>query len=302
MIKDVVEAYWSLSKRDLSVLKLLEKGHRRYEFIPQEVLEKLFRRRDEELRNSLKKLHGLGLLRRNTSPYLGWKITALGYDVLAIHTLRARKKIVSISPTPLGVGKEAVVYAGDTPSGLKIVLKFYRRGVASFKLKELKKLGKVKHLHDLYRTRLSAAAEYFALSKIFEGGGLVPEPITYNRHVVVMAYLDGVELYRLNSGTFEKIIEDVVETLKISLSLGIIHGDLSPYNIIVSRRSYIIDWPQWVPATHPKALKYLRRDFENLEKFFKSRGISLDLGGLVQYVKRGAVEEFVHHFNKDVFL
>jgi RIO-like serine/threonine protein kinase len=33
----------------------------------------------------------------------------------------------------------------------------------------------------------------------------------------------------------------------------------------------IIDWPQWVPPSHPMAREYLRRDLSNLVKFFRRK-------------------------------
>ncbi|MEM0010589.1 MAG: RIO1 family regulatory kinase/ATPase, partial [Candidatus Bathyarchaeia archaeon] len=65
---------------------------------------------------------------------------------------------------------------------------------------------------------------------------------------------------------------------------GIIHADLSEYNIIVSHRGPVIfDWPQWVSRNHPSAHYYLRRDLENLLKFFKRKyDISYNLEEFLQ--------------------
>ncbi|MFN7106240.1 MAG: RIO1 family regulatory kinase/ATPase [Pyrobaculum sp.] len=268
MIRDVVEAYDKLDKRDLRILRIIEAGHKKFEFVPHELVEKWARYRREEVRERVKYLHRLGLLRRNIAPRLGWKITAAGLDVLALHTLSVKKKVVKLSPTPIGTGKEAVVYAGETPSGFKVAVKFHRGGVSTFWAIFRRKPEKYRHLTQIYEARLSALAEFFALEKIFEAGGLVPEPILVNRHVVVMGYIEGVELYRYR-GEIGKIFDDVFYTLKTAVRLGIIHGDLSPYNILAGRRGYIIDWPQWMPATHPKAVDYLRQDVENIAKFFK---------------------------------
>lgn len=304
MIKSVVETYNALEKRDLRVLRIIEVGHRRYEFVPNELVERWARYRPEDVGESIKRLHYFGLLRRNKAPYLGWKITAAGYDVLAIHTLRARRKIARLSPTPIGVGKESVVYAGETPSGYKVAVKFHRGGVSVFRFEKAfrRKVAKYRHLVEVYEVRLSALAEYFALSKIFEAGGNVPEPVAVNRHVVVMEFIDGVELYRAREVNLEAA-RRVFDTVKTALGLGIIHGDLSPYNVIVGKDVYIIDWPQWVPAEHPNAGEYLRRDLENMASFFSKRGIELPLEELVP-TSRGLLEEFlrevVGRIDKDV--
>jgi RIO kinase 2 len=304
VIKSVVEAYRSLEKRDLRILRIIEAGHRRHEFVPEELIARWARYRREEVLDSIKRLHYHGFLRRNVAPYRGWKITALGYDVLALHTLRMQRKILRLSPTPIGVGKESVVYAGETPSGFKIAVKFHRGGVSAFRYEELfrSRVAKFSHLEDIFNTRLSAVAEFFALSKIFEGGGLVPEPIAHNRHVVVMSYIEGVELYKLSDGDFKKIADDVLHTIKVALSLGIIHGDLSPYNVLVGKRSFVIDWPQWVPTSHPEARRYLQRDFANLSAFFKKCGVEIPLEEALDIRYIDSAREFFKEINKMGFL
>ncbi len=290
MIKSVVEAYDHLTKRDLRVLRIIEVGHRRYEFVPQRLVEKWARYREADVRDSVRRLHYLGLLRRNLSPYLGWKITAAGYDVLALHTLRVKKKILKLSPTPIGVGKESVVYAGESPSGFKIAAKFHRGGVSVFRYEEAfrAKVCKYEHLRHVYETRLSALAEFYALEKVFEAGGYVPEPLAYNRHVVVMQYIDGVDLYRLDAGEFTIIAQDVLETLRVAIRLGIVHGDLSPYNIIASKKAYMIDWPQWVPLRHPAAATYLMRDLHNIATYFKEKGVDFPVEELLKTAEEGS--------------
>lgn len=305
MLKSLVEIYDKLSKRELRVLRIIEAGHKKYEFVPQELVERWSRLRKEQVSEIIRRLHYFGLLRRNLSPYLGWKITVAGYDILAIHTLRVKRKLVKISPTPIGVGKESVVYVGETPSGFKVAIKFHRGGVSVFRYEEafISRLRKYKHLRQIYETRLSAFAEFFALDKIFGVGGLVPEPIAYNRHVVVMAYIDGIELYRLTYYDFKKVADDIVETLRKALGLGIIHGDLSPYNILVGKRSYIIDWPQWIPASYPNSSTYLKRDLENISSFFKKNGVEIPVDELFKIAEEGRErsKNFMIEINKYVF-
>jgi RIO kinase 2 len=286
-VKDVVKAYNQLTKRDLRILRIIEAGHRRHEFVPLKLIIKWGRYREEVVRDSIRRLHYLGLLRRNLSPYLGWKITVAGYDVLALHTLRMKKKIEKLSPTPVGVGKESVVYAGESPSGIKVAVKFHRGGVSVFRYEEAfrAKVRRYQHLRQVYETRLSALAEFYALEKVFEAGGLVPEPLAHNRHVVVMRFIDGIELYRLDTGDFEQVVQDLLETLRVALSLGIVHGDLSPYNVIVGKKTYVIDWPQWIPLGHPGAEAYLRRDISNLVKYFRERGVEFSVDELLKSVK-----------------
>jgi RIO kinase 2 len=54
---------------------------------------------------------------------------------------------------------------------------------------------------------------------------------------------------------------------------GVIHADLSEYNIILKPDMHvlIIDWPQYVTAGHPNAEELLMRDVKNVLKYFSRR-------------------------------
>ncbi len=54
------------------------------------------------------------------------------------------------------------------------------------------------------------------------------------------------------------------------MDAGIIHADLSDYNIIVKPDMHvlIIDWPQYVTKEHPNAKDLLTRDINNVLGFF----------------------------------
>ena len=61
-------------------------------------------------------------------------------------------------------------------------------------------------------------------------------------------------------------------------SVGIVHGDLSPYNLLVwQEKLYVIDMPQAVdPILQPEGLGLLERDVVNLCKWFASKGVATD--------------------------
>lgn len=277
-VRSLIEAYNALDKLDLRVLRLIEIAHVRHQYVPYRLIVRWARADEGKVGASLSKLNKLKLIQREKGPYEGFRLTFNAYDVLALHSLRKAGKVVSISPTPIGVGKESVVYSGEAPSGTKVVLKLHRTGTSSFtKVKRVRSfLGKRRHLTKLYEARLSAHAEFAALAVVFDAGGHVPEPIAVNRHVVVMKYIDGVEAYRAELVDARSAAKHVVETVEIALDNGIIHGDLTPYNIIVGDKAYVIDWPQWVPASHPNAEEILSRDLSYLDKYFSRYDIHID--------------------------
>jgi RIO kinase 2 len=60
---------------------------------------------------------------------------------------------------------------------------------------------------------------------------------------------------------------------KAYLKAGVIHGDLSGYNIILrpNKHILIIDWPQFVMKEHPNAQEMLKRDVQNVLRYFERK-------------------------------
>jgi RIO kinase 2 len=54
------------------------------------------------------------------------------------------------------------------------------------------------------------------------------------------------------------------------LDAGVVHGDLSEYNVILQPDMHvlIIDWPQFVTKDHPNAEDLLVRDVKNVLDYF----------------------------------
>lgn len=294
-IKSIVSAYESLDALDLRVLRVIEVGHRRFEFVPFEVIVNWSKKPEDLVSRSLRKLNALGMVIRYKGNYTGYRLTFAGYDVLALHTLAKRGVVEALSPTPIGVGKESDVYVGDAVGGGKIVLKFHRLGRTSFRqIRRFRAwIGDRRHITWLYESRLSAHAEYKALVLTYNAGLNVPRPITVNRHTVVMSYINGVSLPE--AGDFEdaesvywRIIEDVKKAFR---DVGIVHGDLSEFNIMIDLdkgEPYIIDWPQWVPRNSVGALDLLRRDVLNVTRYFTRRfNLDVDFEEVFEYVTEG---------------
>lgn len=294
-IKSIVSAYESLDALDLRVLRVIEVGHRRFEFVPFEVIVNWSKKPEDLVSRSLRKLNALGMVIRYKGNYTGYRLTFAGYDVLALHTLAKRGVVEALSPTPIGVGKESDVYVGDAVGGGKIVLKFHRLGRTSFRqIRRFRAwIGDRRHITWLYESRLSAHTEYKALVLTYNAGLNVPRPITVNRHTVVMSYINGVSLPE--AGDFEdaesvywRIIEDVRKAFR---DVGIVHGDLSEFNIMIDLdkgEPYIIDWPQWVPRNSVGALDLLRRDVLNVTRYFTRRfNLDVDFEEVFEYVTEG---------------
>jgi RIO kinase 1 len=60
---------------------------------------------------------------------------------------------------------------------------------------------------------------------------------------------------------------------------NLVHGDLSEYNILIdpdTLEPIFIDMGQSVTLEHPRAQEFLRRDIENIVRYFKKYGIDAD--------------------------
>lgn len=115
--------------------------------------------------------------------------------------------------------------------------------------------------------------EYRNLEKAKKGGVSCPTPIAFMSNVLVMEFLgkDFNPYPRLKDAVVEdkeKIFDEIVENIRKLYKAGLVHGDLSEYNILVGDKIYLIDMSQSVLLTHSNAEKFLERDVYNICKFF----------------------------------
>lgn len=132
-----------------------------------------------------------------------------------------------------------------------------------------------------------AGAEFDALSKLWRAGANVPYPVQLIGSELMMQFIgsddgvDGVAAPRLANweGTCaqaNELYQDLVGTLEILADTGLTHGDLSPYNVLVSDgRCVLIDLPQVVDViANPQGMTYLQRDCTVIADHFARRGVA----------------------------
>lgn len=119
--------------------------------------------------------------------------------------------------------------------------------------------------------------EVDSLRLVASAGVRVPKVFNFLDGVLLMEIVkdeDGEPAPRLNQldlepeqarAFFPALIRDVVRMLCV----GIVHGDLSEFNILLSHEGpVIIDLPQAVQATSNNAFAMLTRDIQNLKDYF----------------------------------
>ncbi len=271
-----VKVFRELENEDLRVLQVIETAMSQHEFVPKEQIAKFAKldlARDTDFR--LSRLSKLGLIYQIREAYTGYTLNYVGYDCLAINAL-VQANVLEAFGKSLGVGKEADVYDALDPQGKRIAVKFHRLGRISFRQTMRKRSYTTQHSASwLYQSRLAAEKEFQALRLLFHNKVAVPEPISQSRHVIVMGMIEGAELANWKKlSNPERILKEILRNVrKAYLKAGIVHADLSEYNVILKpdKHILIIDWPQYVTVQHPNAQELLTRDVQNILQYFKRK-------------------------------
>lgn len=264
-----------LEPEDFRVLLAIELGMANFTYVPLDEVVKYSSLDPSEVEFRLKGLDKKDLIHRQPDPYLGYILNYTGYDCLALNALTKADLLSSLGRS-LGVGKEADIYDALTDDGEQVAVKFHRLGRTSFR-DTRKKRGYVArrgHVPWIYQSRLAAEKEYKIMGIVHSAGVSAPTPVDQNRHAVVMSYIDGynlVDVQELDDPS--GFMDDILDNVRLTLEAGIVHADLSEYNIVVERDGGIllIDWPQAVSTDHPNAGDLLERDIQNVIRYFERK-------------------------------
>lgn len=198
-------------------------------------------------------------------------------------------------------GKESRVYWGKSFNDDDLAVKIYLTSSAEFRKGMIKYLmgdPRFKNVPKSTRKLIStwARKEFKNLKLMHEVGASVPEPIAQHENVLVMKFIgDGgvraplLKEVELELSEYEEIFYRVINDVKrIYRFAGLVHGDLSEYNIMVYRGiPYIIDVSQSIKISHPNAYDLLMRDVSNLINFFRGLGLEVpNADELIEYITR----------------
>ncbi len=290
-----VREFRELELEDFEILKAIEQQTRNYEYAPIEAISNQTELPIQEIDYRLPLLRKKGLLQSWREQYTGYSLTTAGHDILAINGL-VKADVIEAFGKPLGVGKESDVYDALTSDKQRVAIKFHRLGRTSFRKTKRKRNYTVKYNYTPdwhHQSRIAAKKEYTALKLLYPKGVAVPEPIKQNRHVLVMSMIDGAEVYHYPElpdaqAVYDEILVNVRRAYK---EARLIHGDLSPFNIILhpDQHILIIDWPQNVSTNHPNAIELLERDLRNVITFFQRKyGLRKRLRDASSYVRENS--------------
>ena len=188
-------------------------------------------------------------------------------------------------------GKEATVYVvqcGDEIRCAKVYKEANQRGfhqavhyTEGRKVKNSRQARAMEKGSRYGRKEQEAAwqhAEVDALYKLAAAGVRVPQPYNFYEGVLLMELvsdehgepaprLNDLELTEQQAREFHAFL---IRQVVLMLCAGIVHGDLSEFNVLVdSKGPVIIDLPQAVDAAaNNNASRMLERDVENLANYF----------------------------------
>ena len=210
-------------------------------------------------------------------------------------------------------GKEATVYCcapgsgageiGEPPAHRLLAAKVYRPiETRRFKDDSIYLAGRLHMARDsrAKRAALSHSAhgrkvqyatwidnEWELLNRLSDAGADVPTPISRGERAILMPFLgdESGAAPLLNDVALRRevasvVLERLLANIELMLDCHVVHGDLSPFNILYhEERAVIIDLPQAVdPRLNPAALQLLSRDVENICGWAKRQGMSFDAG------------------------
>ena len=178
---------------------------------------------------------------------------------------------------------EVSFFQNDLPRTIQTVvgeltiacIKFARLGRTSFRAVKSKRdyVKSQTHYNWLYLSRLSSQNEYKNMKGLYSHGFAVPRPYGYNRHAIIMEYIQSYPMNRVEEikdkeTVYHKMMDFI---LKLGEN-GLIHGDFNEFNILLNVNKpdeiVVIDFPQMISIHHPEAENYFKRDVQCVKNFF----------------------------------
>ncbi len=225
-----------------------------------------------------------------------FKIESEVFDrkTLLILSRLMKKGIIETVDYPVSTGKEANIFRASLSGGGYAAVKIYKMETAPF-LRKIEYLEADPRFENIRHgeediVRAFAKKEFKNLEICEKAGVSAPKPYYLLRHVLVMSFLGQGELPypTLNMvGPLhgEEDLESILADIKRMYKAGLVHADLSEYNIMLGDVPYLIDFGQGVVTRHPNAERFLERDVSNILRYFSKFGISREKEKTLEWIR-----------------
>ena len=185
--------------------------------------------------------------------------------------------------SPLFVGKESNVFLAS--KGQKtIIVKIYRIQNCDFKrmFQYIKQDPRYDFLKNKRREIIFAwtQREYKNLLRAEKVGVTVPKPLGCKYNILIEELIGDQEpAPQLKDAIPEnphKFLEEIIEQMRLLYKGGLVHGDLSAFNILNDQgKPVLIDFSQGTLTKTPNAQELLERDIKNVLQFFKKLDVEM---------------------------
>lgn len=127
--------------------------------------------------------------------------------------------------------------------------------------------------------------EYLTLERLHRAGGAVPGPVGANENAILMEYRGDarraappLHAVNLSQRAARPLFAEVIRNVELLLEHGLVHGDLSAYNILYwDGQITLIDFPQAIQVhTNRNAEAILQRDLKRVCDYFARHGVKSD--------------------------
>ena len=187
----------------------------------------------------------------------------------------------------ISTGKEANVYYAESSEGERAV-KIYKTSILVFKDRDKYVTGEYRFRHGYCKSnprkmvKVWAEKEMRNLKRMYSAGIPCPLPVALKNHVLIMSLIgEGgqaaprLKNAELNASQMRDAYGQLVLLMRqLFHTCRLIHADLSEYNILYFKgKLYIIDVSQSVEHDHPHSMEFLKKDVENMTRYFQ-QGVS----------------------------
>lgn len=208
------------------------------------------------------------------------------------------KKIIKEMEFPIAKGKEAYVFravGGENAEDPYLAVKIYMIETSQFKHMQDYIHGdpRFKGVKQNKRDIVYAwtKKEFRNLKMCEEAKVHVPSPYYFKENVLVMKFIGDENrpaplLKDVGPKNPKEDFKQIVKDMKRMYKTGIVHADLSEFNILVWQdKLFIIDIGQGVLLEHPMAEIFLERDVENIIKYFSKFNVKADKEKILKEIK-----------------
>lgn len=199
--------------------------------------------------------------------------------------------------SPVMVGKESNVFLASSGKD-KVIVKIYRIQNCDFNrmFEYIKKDPRYDFLQKHPRQIIFAwtQREYKNLMRAQEARIRAPKPIEFMNHILIEEMIgDEAPAPKLKDAkpkNAKKFFALVVEDMKKLYEKELIHGDLSPFNILNhEEKPYFIDFSQATLVKTPNSEELLQRDVKNIVQFFSKLGVKENEQEIIQKITSSRV-------------